>query len=409
MASPFPTALDSLSISHVPGEVVASATDNNHADAINKIERAVRLYATYVVASSTAPAAWKTMTNYVCDGTADQVEINAALTALGSEGGVVILSNGTFNLSGSVSVPNVDAVLRGMGKATNFVMSSGMATAAIIVNGPTAGGNWGTAQPLVEDLRIDGSATSGANTGAHGLEVSGAVLNGTYRRLWITNCKGHSVYMHSASGGERPAYNLLDHCNIQTGSRDGVRLGDDFPSGTYAEHNDIRNCVITYHTVTGTYGIYATGNNNRITDCQFDNLQIGVGISGGSQNHVTGCTFDRNIANCLVLSGQGNHTIAHNMFSDHITGAGALVNPGTNRSVSQTNGCSGNAFLANHHLLTSPAPWQYAYGEDSGCGSTANYGPSKYIGNTGGNIAANQFSGTAPITSANNWQSGTTW
>ncbi len=404
MPSSFPTALDTLATTHVSGEIVSATTDNDQADAVNKIERAMRRIVNYVVAANDAPAAWKVLADYTCTGTSDHTTINTAITALGSQGGTVLLSPGTFNISGSASIPDLPITLLGSGWPTNLVMGSGMTTAALVVNGPTPSGSWGSVKQRVENLRIDGSAVASA-AGAHGLEVAGAVLNGVYRELWITNCKGHSIYMHSASGGERPAYNLVDHCNVQNGSRDGIRLGDDFPAGTYAEHNDIRNTVVTFHSTASTFGIYATGNNNRITDCQFDFLQIGVEVAGGAQNTIKGCTFDRMISNCIVLSGQGNHSVTDNFFSDHITSGGALVNPGTNRGVSQINGCSGNTFMGNHFLLTSPAPWAQSFGEDSGCGSTSNYGPSSYIGNHVGNLSATQFSGTPPVWLGNVGQS----
>lgn len=38
MASSYPTGLDSFSTSRTTGQVVAAATDNDHSDAINKVE-----------------------------------------------------------------------------------------------------------------------------------------------------------------------------------------------------------------------------------------------------------------------------------------------------------------------------------------------------------------------------------
>lgn len=352
---------------------------------------------------ATAGSGSSPQANYACGGTADQTTINAALAASGT----VYLLPGDYHLTGLIDMTDSDLQLIGSGKATRLIMGSAMTTAAVRVSGPAPAGSWGTHQPLVENLSIDGTAAS--SSGAHGLEITGAVLNGTFRRLWVTNCAGHGVYLHSAAGGERPAYNLLDHLNVQNGSRDGIRVGDDFPAGTYAEHNDVRNCVVTFHTTASTYGLYATGNNNRITDCQFDYLQTGIAVVGGAQNSIKGCTFDRSITNAILLSGQGNHSVTDCMVSDHITSGGALVNPGTGRAVSQINGCSGNTFSGNHFLVTATAPWAYAFGEDSGCG-VGSYGPSIYLGNHGGNINANQFSGAAPVTaSTNRWVSAGTW
>ncbi|MDE4984292.1 glycosyl hydrolase family 28-related protein, partial [Francisella tularensis] len=50
--------------------------------------------------------------DYVADGTDDQTEINAALTA--ATGGKVYLTEGTFTISGSVILPG-DTMLTGAG------------------------------------------------------------------------------------------------------------------------------------------------------------------------------------------------------------------------------------------------------------------------------------------------------
>jgi hypothetical protein len=57
--------------------------------------------AALVVAAVDAPAWVIESADYVCDGTADQVQIQAALDALPATGGKVELSSGTFNISSS--------------------------------------------------------------------------------------------------------------------------------------------------------------------------------------------------------------------------------------------------------------------------------------------------------------------
>jgi hypothetical protein len=52
---------------------------------------------------------------YICDGTADQVEINAAIAALGGNSGRVQLSEGTFYLSAPITLNAFGVELRGSG------------------------------------------------------------------------------------------------------------------------------------------------------------------------------------------------------------------------------------------------------------------------------------------------------
>ncbi len=66
----------------------------------------------FVAADDSDPVA-KAQADYICDGVNDQVEIQAAFAAL-PDGGVVALSRGTFNCSGSL-IPPAGATLRGEG------------------------------------------------------------------------------------------------------------------------------------------------------------------------------------------------------------------------------------------------------------------------------------------------------
>src|SRR5688572_24556893 len=60
--------------------------------------------ATLTVAASDATASFKATADYLCDGTADEAQINSALDALGASGGTVLLSEGTFTVANAGSV-----------------------------------------------------------------------------------------------------------------------------------------------------------------------------------------------------------------------------------------------------------------------------------------------------------------
>ncbi len=69
--------------------------------------------ASLVVAAGDSSPVAKAQANYTCDGLDDQAEIQAALAAL-PDGGTVVLSEGTFNCSGSIA-PAAGATLKGQG------------------------------------------------------------------------------------------------------------------------------------------------------------------------------------------------------------------------------------------------------------------------------------------------------
>lgn len=58
---------------------------------------------TYTIAASNSSARDKAVADYVCDGTGDEVEINSAIAAL-TEGGIIRLAQGTFNLAATISI-----------------------------------------------------------------------------------------------------------------------------------------------------------------------------------------------------------------------------------------------------------------------------------------------------------------
>ncbi len=73
---------------------------------------------TIVVAASDSSDASKAQADYVCDGIADDVEIQAAIGDLPVGGGRVSLSEGQFNLSLAVEVTKDNVTLYGQGNAT---------------------------------------------------------------------------------------------------------------------------------------------------------------------------------------------------------------------------------------------------------------------------------------------------
>jgi hypothetical protein len=83
--------------------------------------------ATIVVAAQNATAAEKSAADFVCDGTSDQVEINAAVNALPAEGGSIRLTGGTFNTTDVIYVRRQDTAIQGSGIATLVQNAGGSA------------------------------------------------------------------------------------------------------------------------------------------------------------------------------------------------------------------------------------------------------------------------------------------
>jgi hypothetical protein len=65
---------------------------------------------TFVVAASDALTSSINRSDYQCDGTADESEINSAIAALPSVGGRIVLTEGTFNISTTISLPGSTSI-----------------------------------------------------------------------------------------------------------------------------------------------------------------------------------------------------------------------------------------------------------------------------------------------------------
>ena len=71
----------------------------------------------FVVGTSTA--GWtKKDCDYLCDGTGDQVEIQAAINSLPSTGGKVVVLDGTYHITASINMNKRNVTLQGNGNAT---------------------------------------------------------------------------------------------------------------------------------------------------------------------------------------------------------------------------------------------------------------------------------------------------
>lgn len=80
--------------------------------------------ATLVVAASDAAPQSKLGADFVCDGTADEVEINAAISALPAPGGKVVLTEGTFELASAVALVS-NTTLEGSGELATILHGDG--------------------------------------------------------------------------------------------------------------------------------------------------------------------------------------------------------------------------------------------------------------------------------------------
>jgi hypothetical protein len=247
-----------------------------------------------VVAGADSPQSVKDVANYVCDGTADQTEINAALldaflTAGGGRG--TVLLSGKFTINGSILMRHA-TVLAGSGHNTIIQSASGMTAVGMIMLFDV-----NTALTQVRDLTLWGNFASGGSS--HGIAYRGST--GT---LGSAAGSDGNLSTHSPGNNPDPSHRI-DNIYVKaftTGTRHGIWL-DDNCRDTNIQRARIFDCSGSGLRLTGAsdgkfqqvitsacnIGFEVGGASNQFTQCKSayavtDGWQI-----TSSRAHLTGC------------------------------------------------------------------------------------------------------------------------
>ena len=228
--------------------------------------------ASLVVAASDSSAKSRAQADYVADGTADQVEIQAAIDALPAVGGTIVLSNGTFYISDTILLTKPVKLL-GQGAGSTKLLK--MADLPVIkVHSSYAG---------LQGIEIDGQRLSFPNS-------DNLIIGQGYWASWF---RLTDLDIHDAGGNGI----LVDasQASAYFGLSQGIKL---YRNGT---------------------GLKLTGSANASTYNQIDlfgNLDWGINLDSGSSNTFTGLTFQgSNQKAMLVHSGDANSIFG--LYAEH--------------------------------------------------------------------------------------------
>lgn len=257
------------------------------------------------VAANDAPADAKLAADYICDGTADQSEINTAIAAL-SSGGRVELSEGTFTTTGSINLDD-GITLIGQGYATLIFVADSQDHNAIEADTKT--------NIAVSQLRIDGNISN------HTWDSDEDTQNGIYltdssrgkiSNIWANDCMGSGITL-----GQNNSYIIVDNCHADGNNRNGI----------YMWYSDNNNNIVSNNVATNSVGFH------------------GIAASDSFNNTFTGNTCTGNGTNGIDLDGDAAYnTVTGNTCSDN-DGRGIVLRAevGTpNRNVISSNTCEGN-------------------------------------------------------------------
>ena len=268
--------------------------------------------ARFVVGTSTA--GWtEADCDYLCDGTADEVEIKAAISALPSGGGEVLLLDGTYNISSSIAISKAKVVLRGAGPSTVLKRMFNVLTP----NGVLA---CSASNCILRDMRIDGNKTSYTSSENRAIYASKSAENILIREI-VCDASYDGIALSGMSGARIIGCTVrtTSSCGVFISNAAGILLDGNFISGnggngiTVERTEDIR---ILNSTISNTvdYGIYINAESKRgiisgnTCDQPQDDLSIMI---DGFAFVVTG-----NVVGSIYLTNSSkSNIVAHNILT----------------------------------------------------------------------------------------------
>lgn len=279
------------------------ASDNREPVLIVPWERASRA-ATYTVASSASLDIVKASADYVCDGIADEEEINAAIAACSAYGGTVVLSDNLFYIASPVLIPNrVELVGQG---DTNTVLIAAANTNIVEISGTVY-------NAAIRRIKIDGNNTRGGGAGYSG---KGLVLTGGYtitlEDVAVINTAEENIYAASGSvfvfsrvscsGAGEAGTNVVGVSINQASGPQFRRMTVQQSTGTgilFSGTNDIHCTDVAVDLCcvgTSGYGWVINAGNGHMQGCSVGACGVSGSIAGGGM-YIYGQTHDLVIVN----------------------------------------------------------------------------------------------------------------
>lgn len=308
---------------------------------------------TIVVAASNsldpalAPAAYR------CSGSADEVEINAALTAAAAVGGEVLLLDGMYVPAVPITYPGNSLGLRGLGRAT-LIRPAAAAGNAINVTGRD--------DVIIRDLAIDTKTNA---SGGHCIFIEDGADRFRVENVWIIDSDADGIHVE----GTTIDTGHIVGCHILGADGAGIQVAMDAANYMYRLHiegNDIGNCGAEGILFTATTGgnHYCEIVNNDIYNPTTDSIKVydgdyvliqgniclgpgddGIDVRNSDNADITGNTLTGHAWNGIVLGFGGAASTGCTITGNTCQGNGGrgivLVEPSDDCTITG-NTCNGN-------------------------------------------------------------------
>ncbi|TFH57820.1 MAG: hypothetical protein E4G91_10350, partial [Candidatus Zixiibacteriota bacterium] len=234
--------------------------------------------------------------DYITDGTADDVQIQAAIDAADTAGGgVVFIQSGTYDITAPIEMKDY-VTLEGEGiNATDLVLANSVDNHLITSDSGTAGNVWFC---TIRNMTLDGNKAN---------NVDGDVVNMLRSHTWVVehlqiqNASRHGVHMVGTSDPVFCINSIVKHCYISDSDDRGLKIGG------YAPNNHALNNIIGTNTVS--VPLVSLEN----TECTFIGNHVHHGAADGieissDRNLVIGNFVETSGANGISLTSAGSGT-----------------------------------------------------------------------------------------------------
>ena len=275
--------------------------------------------ATYVVAANDSSEANKARADYVCDGTDDQVEIQAAIDALPASGGKVALSEGTFFVRDEVHITKNSVTLEGQGHSTILQLPKRFSADELYML------NINASDVSILNLCLDGNrdAVKGAHTGMHVenctrltidhvwiQNLTGDGLLGASRELHLTNSFFYNI-SDDAADVNAFKYSVIANNTFKDIGDNGIDTdGAIHSSITGNTFNTIGGAAIELEQETNPgYTEYCTASSNTMKECRF-----GILLNSGRYNSITGNVMLECTIGIYIMAGDEYYS-THNVIT----------------------------------------------------------------------------------------------
>jgi hypothetical protein len=292
--------------------------------------------ATLTVAASNSSVSWRDQADYLCTGTSDDVTINAAMAGLPSQGGAVLLSDGTFTISSPLIPVISNTRLLGQGLNATLIQAAAGANCSGYQYDETTQA-YNLIFCAIQGMTFNGNYNSGAgNSGGYGCHINYTNATHTFwdfylRDVWFKNWANDGFYSTSGHGY------VLDHVLGEYNGGNGCTFAGGFTdspprivNGTfklnggagisvtvtdaYVGHNEISSNSGSYGLVLAGSGCKAVGNQI------INNTGTGVYITGAVEGvEFTANTVEFNTLHGLLLD-DASCTVTGNFFASNSMG-----------------------------------------------------------------------------------------